>query len=419
MLPHLEFRKLWAASAASNLTDGILLVSGPLLATTLTHDPALVAGLAFAQRLPWLLFALLSGAVADRIDRRQAMVVIALGRAMLIGGLGLAVVLNMASLPLLYAVFFVLGTGETLFDISAAAVLPAVVPTQTLPRANAQLAGALMAAQLFVGPPLGGVLFAFSPGVPFLVGCGGLIGSATLLVSLRGTFTIEQSPGIGPARVVREIAEGVRWLWRHRLLRTLALTLGPLDLALVAQNSVMVLFVQERLGLDATGYGLLVSVYGAGGLLGSLVAHRVIDRFGAGTLLRVAVVMETLYPAAMAVAGSPIVAGGVFACFGLHAVVWGALDSSLRQELTPPRLRGRVESAFRFIESGAAAPGALVGGLLAARLGLTAPFWLGAGIGLTLLVLVWSTFSNATVLAARKAAAGTTQACSLVRRPLR
>jgi predicted MFS family arabinose efflux permease len=97
------------------------------------------------------------------------------------------------------------------------------------------------------------------------------------------------------------------------------------------------------------------------------------------------------------------VAGGVFLCFGLHAVVWGALDSSLRQELTPPRLRGWVESAYRFIESGAAAPGALVGGLRAAHLGLTAPFWLGAGIGALLLAMVWRTFSNPTVRAAREA----------------
>jgi predicted MFS family arabinose efflux permease len=150
---------------------------------------------------------------------------------------------------------------------------------------------------------------------------------------------------------------------------------------------------------------VLVSIYGAGGQLASLTAHRVIERFGAGTLLRLAVAIEMLYPATLAVAGSPIVVASVFLCFGFHAVVWGALISSLRQELTPPRLRGRVESAYRFVESGAAAPGALVGGALATHLGLTAPFWLGAGTGALLLVLVWSTFSNASVLAARRAAA--------------
>src|SRR5688572_12791360 len=101
-----EFRKLWAASAASNLGDGIALVAAPLLAASLTRDPALVAGLALAQRIPWLLFPLLSGALADRLDRRRAMVAVEVGRAALIGSLGLAVLRDLATIPLLYVVFF-------------------------------------------------------------------------------------------------------------------------------------------------------------------------------------------------------------------------------------------------------------------------------------------------------------------------
>src|SRR5687768_8195451 len=91
-----EFPKLWAASAASNLGDGVALVAAPLLAATLTHDPALVAGLAFAQRLPWLLFALVSGALADRLDRRRTMATVGTVRAALIGLLGVAVLLDLA-----------------------------------------------------------------------------------------------------------------------------------------------------------------------------------------------------------------------------------------------------------------------------------------------------------------------------------
>ena len=188
-------------------------------------------------------------------------------------------------------------------------------------------------------------------------------------------------------------------------MRTLSLVLGLLDHRLVAQNSIMVLVVQERLGLDAAGYGLLVSIYGAGGLLGSVVAHRVISRFDAGMLLHTALAIATTYPVVLAVTHNPVVAGVDFAVFGVHAVVWGALISSLRQELTPPRLRGRVESGYRFIDDGAAAPGALVGGTLAAQLGLTAPFWLGGLTGLLLLVGTWPTFSAARLASARREAA--------------
>jgi MFS family permease len=404
-----EFHKLWAASAASSLSDGITLVAAPLLAASLTRDPALVAGLAFAQRSPWLLFALLSGALADRLDRRRAMAAAAACRAVLMGGLGLAVVMHLASLPLVYGVFFLVGTGETLFDISAATLLPAIVPPAELPRANARLAGIMTLATLLLGPPLGALLFTAGSGVPFVLGSAGLAASAVLVLALRGRFKVEHARRVQLKHLPSEVAEGLRWLWRHQLLRTLSLVLGLLDHTLVAQNSIMVLFVHERLGLDAAGYGVLVSLYGVGGLLGSVMAHRLIARFDAGVLLRVAVGIETVYPLVLALSHSPVLAGADFALFGVHAVVWGALISSLRQELTPARLRGRVESAYRFVESGAAAPGALVGGLLAAQLGLTAPFWLGGITGLLLLAIAWPTFSPATVASARTAITVTDQ----------
>src|SRR5918997_6320123 len=121
-----EYRKLWTASTVSNLGDGITWVAAPLLAATLTRDPVLVAGLAFAHRLPWLLFTLVSGALVDRLDRRRIMWTADAVRTVMIGLLGLAVYAGLANLPLLYAVFFVLGTAETLFDNASQAILPAV-----------------------------------------------------------------------------------------------------------------------------------------------------------------------------------------------------------------------------------------------------------------------------------------------------
>jgi MFS family permease len=400
----LEFHKLWAASAVSNLGDGVALLAAPLLAAALTRDPALVAGLSFAQRLPWLLFALLSGALADRLDRRYAMAAVAACRGLLIGALGVAVLLHLASLPLLYVVFFLLGAGETLFDTAAVTVLPELVSPAELPRANARLAGTLTVTNQFLGPPLGGFLFALAAALPFLLGAGGLAAAAALILALQGTFKVARAADAPPHDLRAEIAAGVRWLWRHQLLRTLAIALALLNITVVAQVSVMVLFAQERLGLGSTGYGALVATYGIGGVLGSLVAHRAIAWLGAGRTLRLAMGIETVVPAALALSRDPLVAGAVLAFFGAHAVVWGALLTSLRQELTPAGLRGRVESAYRLLEYGGAAPGALLGGLLAARFSLTAPFWLGAVTGALLIPLVWTTFSEATVTRARLAA---------------
>lgn len=398
-----EFGKLWAASALSGLSDGVMLVAAPLLAAALTRNPELVAGLTFAQRLPWLLFALPSGALVDRLDRRRVMVWVNLASALLIGTLGLAVLLDVATLPLLYVVFFLLGSGETLFDTAAVALLPAIVPRDSLPRANARLAGTFTVTNQFTGPPLGGLLFGLAAAVPFLFGAGGLAAASALLVVLRGSFRVAR-PAPTPVSAVNlraEIAEGVRWLWRHRLLRALALTLGLLDITLVAQNAITVLFAEERLGLSDAGYGLLVASYGVGGVLGSLIADRVIARLGDWRELRLAIVIECLVPASVALSHSGLLVGVIFLLFGAHAVIWGALLVSLRQELTPPELRGRVESAYRLLDDGVAAPGALLGGLLAARLGLTAPFWLGAAVGALLIPFVWGTFGRESVRHAR------------------
>lgn len=397
-----EFRKLWAASTLSNLGDGVTLVAAPLLAAALTRDPALVAGLAVAQHLPWLLFALLSGALADRLDRRRAMAAVGVGRAALIGALGVAVFLDRASLPLLYAVFFLLGVGETLFDTTAATVLPALVPREQLPRANARLSGTTTVANHFVGKPLGGLLFAAAAALPFLLGAGGIAAAAALILALRGTFRAARRAGAPPAALGAEIAEGIRWLWRHRLLRTLALALTLLNVTFVGWNSVLVLLALERLSVGQAGFGVLLTAHAAGAVLGSLVAARVIARLGPSRILRIALCIEAATPAVLALARGPLLAGAALAVFGCHALVWGALLTSLRQELIPDGLRGRVESVYRLLEYGGGAPGALLGGVLAARFSLAAPFWFSAITGALLIPLVWPTFSEATVAMARR-----------------
>ncbi len=399
-----QFGKLWAATTASNLGDGIWLVAAPLLALTLTRDPVLIAGLAFAQRLPWLLFGLISGALADRLDRRRVMVGVAGVRAAIVGTLTVAVIFDWASMPLLYVVFFLIATGETLFDTSAAALLPALVPKEYLTRANARLSATFTVTNQFIGPPLGGALFAVAAALPFALGAAGLAAASALLSTLRGTFRAERSGETAHPNLRAEIAEGIRWLRAHRLLRTLTVAMAILNLTVVAQVSITVLLAEERLGLGPAGYGALVTAYGVGGVLGGFVAPWVLARIGESQYLRLAIVLETAIPAALALTTSGYVAGAVFVLFGLHAVIWGALISSLQQELTPDRLRGRVRSVNMVLEYGTGAPGALLGGLLASTIGLTAPFWLGAIAGLILIPATWAAFSPRSLTVARAAA---------------
>jgi hypothetical protein len=189
----IDYWKLWTATAVSNLGDGVALIAAPLLAASLTRDPVQVAGLAFAQRLPWLLFALLSGALVDRLDRRQVMSTVNFVRTALLGSLGVAVLGGWASIALLYVVFFLLGTAETLFDTASQTILPEVVRKDDLETANGRLYAAELITNNFAGPPLGGFLFGVIAAVPFLIGAGAYAATAVLALALHGTFHPKQT----------------------------------------------------------------------------------------------------------------------------------------------------------------------------------------------------------------------------------
>jgi MFS family permease len=157
------FWQLWSASSLSNLADGLVKIALPLIAVTLTDSPGLVAGVTLAVTLPWLLFALPAGALADRVDRRIAMVTADVTRAAAVAVLAVPLVLGLessAAIWALYALALLLGTAETVYDTCAQSILPQVVPRDRLPRANGRLIAAELTANEFVGPPLGGLLVA-------------------------------------------------------------------------------------------------------------------------------------------------------------------------------------------------------------------------------------------------------------------
>ena len=397
-----NFRKLWTASTISNLGDGVTLAAGPLLAASLTRDPVLVAGIVFAQRVPWLLFSLLSGALVDRLDRRRVMAAANFASSLLMGFLGLTVLSGFASIPLLYAVFFLLGTAETMFVNASLSVLPSVVPREYLSRANGRIFGAKMVASQLAGPPLGGFLFAAAVSVPFLLDAGSFAAAAVLLLVLRGSFRVEKLEETSPTTLRSEISEGVRWLFRHRLLRTLALALGVMNLTLSSVLSIMVLYAQDRLGLGPVGYGLLLSTVAVGGVIGSMFAERVISWLGPGTAMRIGLVIEASTHLVLALAKNELVIGAVLVIFGFHSIVWSVISVSLRQEVVPERLLGRVNSAYLLFTIGSLSVGALLGGALARGFGITAPFWFSFVVVAVLALLIWRTLDNSTIQKARK-----------------
>ncbi|MFD0903084.1 MFS transporter [Actinomadura sediminis] len=379
-----DFIKLWAASAVSNVGDGVTAVAGPLLTATLTRDPVLVAGAAFVQTLPWLLFSLVSGALVDRVDRQRLILVVDLLRGGVLAGLAVLVAADSVGIPLLYVVFFLLGTGETLADTAAVARLPSVVPARHLPSANALFMATFTVGNQFLAKPLGAALFGLAAAVPFAFDAATFVVAAALVARMR------PAPVEPRERNLRaEIAEGVRFLWSHRLLRTLAVSMGLANLAFCSAFSVFVLYAQEQLGLSEAGYGWLLTTFGVGGLAGASMARALRKRVGTAALLRGGLVVEALTHAGLALTERAWVAAIVLVVFGVHTMVWGAIAATVRQRATPDRLMGRVGSAHALLDAAGAGGGMVMGGLIAGAFGLTAPFWVAAVATGAVVVAVW------------------------------
>ncbi|MFF2820234.1 MFS transporter [Kitasatospora cineracea] len=390
------FGSLWSAAAVSALGDGIVAAAAPLLVTSLTRDPVLVGLAVFVQQLPWLLLAPVSGVLVDRVDRRRLAVAADAARAGLTAVLAVAVYADAVSLPLVYAVGLLLGSCAALGDNASSALLPAVVDSADLPRANSRMFGTESVLNRLCGPPLGAALFGVAAGLPLTVDALSFTGAAALVSTLR-LRPRAGAPSPSPAErepVGRQFASSVRWLWAQPALRTLTLALCLMNVTLLAGFSVMVLYAREHLGLSEFGYGVLLSASAVGGLAGALVAPRLQARFSASLLLRVGLVLETLTHVGLALAGSPWVAGAVLGMFGVHGAIWVSVDRTLVQRAVPDELRGRVNSVFMALAVGGSALGALAGGPLARAFGLTGPFWFSAVVMAALTVFAWRPFGR-------------------------
>jgi MFS family permease len=400
------YHKLWTAAASSTLGDGMFLAALPLLAATLSRDPLQVSLVSFAGWLPWLLFGLVSGALVDRWDRRQVMWTVEAVRAVLVGVLALAVLAGWASIALLAAIGFLLGTGQTLVDNAAQPFIPALVgrDRQRLERANSQLYGARTVGQHFVGPPAGGVLFSVAAWVPFLVDAVSFAVSSALVATVRGHFRPQDAGDAPRAGLRAEIAQGLRWLFAHRLLRALAVLVGLMNLASMAGQAILVLFAHEQLGLGSAGYGLLLAAHGLGGVLGSLVATRLGRHAGTATLLLAAVLVRAVAWLVFGTVADAWIAGAMLGISGITGAVFGVVGVSLRQAIVPDPLMGRVVSAFRMLGYGAVPVGAILGGVAARTLGLRAPFLLGAAVLAAAALMALPAVNHRAVAAARVAA---------------
>jgi predicted MFS family arabinose efflux permease len=381
------FRWLLASSWITNLGDGIALAAGPLLVASKTDQEFLVALAAFVQWAPPLLFGLYAGALTDRLDRRAIVVTVNVLRAGVLALLALALLADTAPIALSLIALFLLGTAEVFADNAASTLLPMLVRRDDLAIGNARLQTGFITVNQMAGPPIGAALFAAGTASPFL---------AELVLVLLGALLVtrlvlpdhRREPD-AVQRVRHDIAEGFRWVRHHAAVRTLVLTIFTFNITYGAAWSVLVLYATERLDLGAVGFGLITTVGAAGGLAGTLSYGWITRHISLGNLMGVGLVIETLTHLGLALTAEPAVALPIFFVFGAHAFIWGTTSITVRQRAVPTELQGRVGSVNLVGVYGGLVIGSGIGGVLAQRWGVTAPFWFAFVGSAVFVVLIW------------------------------
>lgn len=380
------FRSLLAASWTSNLGDGIALAAGPLLVASQTSDPFLVALAGVASRLPHLLFGLFAGAIADRWNRRVIVIAGNLARVGVLVALGATIVADQVNIAVVLVSLFVLGTAETFVDTTTRTLMPMLVARADIGIANSRLMAGFITTNQLAGPPIGAFLFATGLVVPFVTQavCVGL--AVVILAGIR-LPAVERTGS--RQHILRDIAEGVRWLWHHRAVRTLALTIVSFNVTFGAAWSVLVLYATERLGMDEVGFGLLTTASALGGLAGTAAFGWLELHVRLATIMRVCLTLEVLLHLALALTTTGWVALVIMFGFGAYAFVWGTVSQTVRQRAVPNEFQGRVGSVYSVAVFGGIVVGGLLGGVIAGRWGIVAPFWFAFVGTAVILALIW------------------------------
>ena len=386
------FRWLVGSSWVTNLGDGMLIAAGPLLIASQTRNPVLVSSAMLALQAPWLVFGLVAGAMADRLDRRRVIMAANVARGLVLTVLCAVIATGHVNIAIVLGSMLALGTAEVFVDATAGTLTPMLVEKRDLGIANSRLMAGMITGNQLVGPAIGALLFSVGMVYPFSVTvvC---IAVGVLLVSRIGTPPGAVRENLD-THVRQDIADGVRWLMGHPPVRTLAIIIVVFNVTWAAPWAVLVLWALERVGINEAGFGLLTTASAVGGLLATFSYGWLERRVPLARLMRAVLLCEVLFHLAMALTTSPWAAYPLMFFFGAYAFVWGTLSQAVRQRAVPSELQGRVGSVYMICVMGGMLVGSLLGGLIAGAWGLTAPWWFAfVGSGLTL-ALVWRSLAQ-------------------------
>jgi len=385
-----NFSLLFGADTASKLGTQVTILALPLIAAvTLRATPLQVGLLTAAQMLAFLLIGLPAGAWVDRVRRHHVLIVSDLGRFALLASIPIAWWLDVLGLPQLYAVALLNGAFTVFFDVAHQSYLPHLVGRDRLVEANSRVA-TVDSAAMTSGPALAGFLIQLlTAPIAIVVDAVSYLFSATCLAAIRRP---ERKPERVPDRHLgREVAEGLGYVFRHRLLRPVAVATGTFNLFASMRNAMLIVVVASELRLPAGNIGLLMAFLGGGGLVGSLVARRVAARLGPGRAMWIPMVAASpfVFLVPLVQSGWRLwLAGLALGVSGIAIACYNITQLSLRQRVTPERLLGRMNATMRFLVWGTLPIGAATGGLIGQYATARTALWVAAaGLALSWLPL--------------------------------
>lgn len=386
-----SFNRLWSASLASNLADGIFKTSAPLLAATLTKDPVVISLMAALVMLPWLLFAIPIGGIVDRIDRRLLLATANAVRFLMAAYLATMIALDLITIPILYLVVFVFGIAEVLYDTTAQSMIPQILKPKNLERGNARLEVGAVTVGEFIGAPISGILFAVAIAIPFFVGGAGVLVAGILVLTIPGNFKKlmnldENQEPMAQTKFWADIRFGIGYLYNHKVLLKLVLFTSTLGFFWAATGSTMVLFLTQTLEVTPAFFGFVFTVPAIGAIIGSITGPKVSAKYGRTNVMAFAIVTSSAITVAIGL--SPTVY--FFVAFGLINAItitwWNILLMSSYHQIIPNELFGRIHGTRRTLVWGMMPIGSIVGGVIA-QFGLRMPYLIAGSISLLIAII--------------------------------
>jgi MFS family permease len=385
-----DFSRIWSASLITNLVDGVLKLSAPLLAVSLTEDPILIGLLSALGLLPWLFFAIPIGALVDRIDKRRALVLGNFGRSALALFVAFSISEEFINIWILLCCVFLFGICEVLVDTTAQSVLPQILDKSNFERGNSRLQISEVIVAQFAGSPLSGFLYAIAIALPFYFSTTGFFIAALLLALFPFHKDVnpvhEDDEGKERLGLIGDIKFALNYLYQDKRIFSIVVITTSIGFFYSLSNAIAPLFILKELDVAPSYFGVVLAIQGIGALAGSVMAPVASKKLGRGRALALNLFLASIMIVFTGLAPNAYVFVAISVVIGFTISVWNILLMSLYQSLIPAHLYGRIHGARRTIVWGLMPIGSVIGGVIA-RGGLRLPFLIGGAVATLISVI--------------------------------